>query len=206
MNCKTCQSALPDLLFGSSAPAGAADQARTRIAAARAHVAICASCAQELASFEATFALLDSWQVPAVSPYFDQKLSVRLREEQAAPPAGWFERLSTRLLLNTGRQFRPALAGAMALVLIVGGGSFGISSLPTRTSRRFSRWINCSRKAHPARTTWLRLHRASDVPYISASEAASRRLRKSFAIPVPGSKLRMQLPESRKPTGHTGQL
>jgi hypothetical protein len=130
MNCKTCQSALPDLLFGSSAPVGAADQASTKTAAARAHVAICAACAQELASFEATFAMLDSWQAPAVSPYFDQKLSVRLREEQAALPAGWFERLSTRLLLNTGRQFRPALAGAMALVLIVGGGSFGISSLP----------------------------------------------------------------------------
>ena len=72
------------------------------------------------------FALLDTWQAPEVSPYFDQKLAVRLREEQAAPAPGWFERLRTRLLLNTGRQFRPALAGAMALVLIAGGGSFGI--------------------------------------------------------------------------------
>jgi anti-sigma factor RsiW len=128
MNCKTCQSALPDLLFGSSAASSAASQAR--LAAARAHIAACVACAQELASFQATFALLDSWQAPAVSPYFNQKMAVRLREEQAAPPAGWFEKLSTRLLLNTGRQFRPALAGAMALLLIVGGGSFGISTLP----------------------------------------------------------------------------
>jgi anti-sigma factor RsiW len=128
MNCKTCQSALPELLFGSSASANSTGQAR--IAAARAHIAICAACAQEFASFEATFALLDSWQAPSISPYFDQKLAVRLREEQAAPPAGWFEKLWTRIQLNTGRQFRPALAGAMALLLIVGGGSVGISNLP----------------------------------------------------------------------------
>jgi hypothetical protein len=28
------------------------------------------------------------------------------------------------LLFNTGRQFRPALAGALALVLVLGGGTF----------------------------------------------------------------------------------
>jgi hypothetical protein len=28
------------------------------------------------------------------------------------------------LLFNTGRQFRPALAGALALILLVGGGTF----------------------------------------------------------------------------------
>ena len=49
---------------------------------------------------------------------------MRLREEQALAPAGWFERLKTRLLFNTGRQFRPAMAGALALVLVVGGGTF----------------------------------------------------------------------------------
>jgi len=121
MNCKTCQSALADLLLGPAAPSSAA---------ARAHIAICAACAKELASLEATFALLDTWRVPGVSPYFDQKLAVRLREEQAAPPAGWFERLKTHLLFNTGRQFRPAVAGALALALIVGGGTFGVSSFP----------------------------------------------------------------------------
>jgi anti-sigma factor RsiW len=119
MNCKACQTAFPDLLLDPAAPANAA---------ARAHIAACADCAQQLRALEATVALLDTWQAPEVSPYFDQKLAVRLREEQAAPAPGWFERLRTRLLLNTGRQFRPALAGAMALVLIAGGGSFGIST------------------------------------------------------------------------------
>jgi anti-sigma factor RsiW len=119
MNCKTCHDALPNLLLDPAAPSNAA---------ARAHLATCAACAQELASYEATMSLLDTWQAPEVSPYFDQKLAVRLREEQAAPAPGWFEQIRTRLLLNTGRQFRPALAGVMALLLIAGGGTFGISN------------------------------------------------------------------------------
>ena len=119
MNCKTCQTVFPDLLLDPAAPANEA---------ARAHVATCAACAKELASYEATFALLDSWHAPEVSPYFDQKLAVRLREEQAAPSPGWLERIKTRLLLNTGRQFRPALAGVMALLLIAGGGGVGVST------------------------------------------------------------------------------
>jgi len=119
MNCNICQNALPDLLLDPAAPANEA---------AHAHIAHCDSCARELASYEATFALLDSWQAPEVSPYFDQKLAVRLREAQSAPAAGWFERLRIRLQLNTGRQLRPALGSALALVLIVGGGSFSISS------------------------------------------------------------------------------
>ncbi len=72
---------------------------------------------------KATFALLDTWKAPDPSPYFDQKLAVRLREEETLAPAGWFERLKSRFLFNTGRQFRPALAGALALILLVGGGT-----------------------------------------------------------------------------------
>jgi len=125
MNCKTCQSVFPDLLLLESPAAE-----NTRLAAARAHLADCAACAQELASLEATFLLLDTWNAPEVSPYFDQKMAVRLREEQAAAPAGWLERLKDRVLLNTGRQFRPALATALALVLVVGGGTFGVSNFP----------------------------------------------------------------------------
>jgi anti-sigma factor RsiW len=119
MNCKNCQAALPNLLFDADAPENGA---------ARAHIATCADCARELSAFQATASLLDLWQTPEISPYFDQKLAVRLREEQAAPAPGWFEQIKTRLLLNTGRQFRPALAGVMALLLIAGGGTVGITS------------------------------------------------------------------------------
>jgi hypothetical protein len=140
MNCKACQSALPDLLFEPVDAQSAVE--KVQLSEARAHLAGCAVCAQELSSLEATFALLDAWKAPEVSPYFDQKMAVRLREEQAAPAAGWFERLKDRLLLNTGRQFRPAMAGALALVLIVGGGSFGISSFPHAHSVQASATVN----------------------------------------------------------------
>jgi anti-sigma factor RsiW len=123
MNCKTCQSALPDLLLNPAAQSAAN---------ARAHIATCADCAREFASLEATMSLLDLWNAPEVSPYFDQKLTVRLREEQAAPPAGFLERLRTWLQLNTGRQFRPALATAMALLLVAGGGGITLSTLSHR--------------------------------------------------------------------------
>jgi hypothetical protein len=125
MNCKICQSAFPDLLTPDSAKSTALRQQ----AAVEAHLASCAACADEFASLQAMFALLDTWEAPEVSPYFDQKLAVRLREEQAAPAAGWFERLRTRLLLNTGRQFRPAMVAAMAVVLVAGGGGLGISTI-----------------------------------------------------------------------------
>jgi anti-sigma factor RsiW len=115
MFCQDFQSALPDLLLDPSSPSSAATHA---------HLESCTACNEEFESLQATFALLDSWQAPEPSPYFDQKLAVRLREEQAASPAGWFERMKSRLLFNTGRQFRPALAGALALVLLLGGGAF----------------------------------------------------------------------------------
>ena len=115
MNCKDCQSVLLDLLLDPGAPSNVA---------ARSHIESCAKCNQEFKSLEATFALLDEWKAPEPSPYFDQKLAVRLREEQARAPEGWFERLKSRLLFNTGRQVRPALAGALALLLLVGGGTF----------------------------------------------------------------------------------
>lgn len=115
MICKDCQSAILDLLLDPEAPA---------YADVRAHIESCSACTQEFKSLEATFALLDTWQAPNPSHYFDQKLAVRLREEQTLAPAGWFEQLKSRLLFNTGRQFRPALAGGLALILLVGGGTY----------------------------------------------------------------------------------
>ncbi|HZY64129.1 MAG TPA: hypothetical protein VFE38_16550 [Edaphobacter sp.] len=122
MICQNCQSALPELLLDPAAPSNEE---------VRRHLESCSACNQEFKSLEATFALLDTWTAPEPSPYFDQKLAVRLREEQAMPPAGWFERLRSRLLFNTGRQFRPALAGALALVLLIAGGTFAdLSGFP----------------------------------------------------------------------------
>ena len=52
-------------------------------------------------------ALLDEWQVPDPSPYFDVRLQARLREEMAKPPAGWLHWLR-----------KPALALSLALLMV----------------------------------------------------------------------------------------
>jgi len=83
----------------------------------------CASCRAELAELRSTFALLDEWKAPDISPYFDSRLQARLREAAAAPPEGFWERTRSFLLFSTGRQLRPALAGALAFAMILGGGS-----------------------------------------------------------------------------------
>lgn len=134
MICHDCQSALPELLLNPAAPSNAA---------AREHLKFCSACNQEFQSLEATFALLDTWEAPEPSPYFDQKLAVRLREEQALPPAGWFERLRSRILFNTGRQFRPAMAGALALVLLIAGGTLAdLSGFPDSSHAQVSATVN----------------------------------------------------------------
>jgi hypothetical protein len=129
MNCKDCQSVFPDLLLDGDSSANAA---------ARNHLESCAKCKQEFDALESTFALLDAWEAPEPSPYFDQKLAVRLREEQHAEPAGWFERMKSRLMFNTGRQFRPALTGALALILLVGGGTVANFTIPSSGSAEVS--------------------------------------------------------------------
>jgi hypothetical protein len=53
--------------------------------------------------------LLDEWQAPEPSPYFDTRLRARLREEAAKPSAGWFHWIR-----------RPAMAVSLALVMVVG--------------------------------------------------------------------------------------
>jgi predicted anti-sigma-YlaC factor YlaD len=52
------------------------------------HLSTCASCSQELESMRRTMALLDEWQTPEPSPYFDSRLWARLREA-AAEPRSW---------------------------------------------------------------------------------------------------------------------
>ena len=113
MNCKEFLNELPELILTPGARPSAA---------AAAHLLQCPPCTEELESYSSTFAVLDQWKAPEPSPYFDQKMAVRLREEQAAPRISWFESVMTRMQLNTGRQFRPVMIGALALALIAGGG------------------------------------------------------------------------------------
>jgi hypothetical protein len=93
---------------------------------ARKHVAECAVCAAELESMQSTWKLLDEWQAPEPSAFFDAKLYARLRVEQTTAPASFFERVKARLLYSSNLQMRPLAAGALATVLVVGGGTFAL--------------------------------------------------------------------------------
>jgi anti-sigma factor RsiW len=92
----------------------------------RNHLAKCAGCTAELAEMEATWKLLDEWQAPEPSAFFDAKLYARLRTEQATAPASLFERAKAWLLYSTNLQMRPVAAGALAMMLAVGGGTFAL--------------------------------------------------------------------------------
>ena len=113
-DCKTCQTHLPDLLLDADYAAAHPELAG--------HLEACVPCRTELNELRATFALLDEFAAPAPSPFFDTRLHARLREAQEAQPAGLWERMRSFLIFSTGRSFQPAMAGALALVLVVGGG------------------------------------------------------------------------------------
>src|SRR5882762_3032057 len=84
------------------------------------HLAVCDPCTGKLTELRQTMALLDEWQAPEPSPYFDVRLQARLREEMARPATGWLHRF------NWLR--RPAWAMSLAAVLFVGALVIGIGS------------------------------------------------------------------------------
>jgi len=139
MNCKDCQSRLPDLFLArTGSPAGSTE--------VNSHLAACTACRAEFDSLLATFALLDIWQAPEPSAFFDQRLAAHLREELTSPRLGFFAGLRDRILFGSSLQLRPALAGALALVLIVGGGTFaginGVSHPPAAAPSQPSATVN----------------------------------------------------------------
>ena len=69
-------------------------------------------------------ALLDEWEAPEPSPWFDSRMMARFREEQSRAPEGWFARLRDRFQFGNPVGYRPVLAGATALLLLAGGGSY----------------------------------------------------------------------------------
>jgi anti-sigma factor RsiW len=90
----------------------------------RAHLEDCAACSAEMASLETTMSLMDEWSAPEPSPYFDSRMTARLREEQRAEPVGFFERVRARILFGNNAHLKPVAAGAFALLLIIGGGTY----------------------------------------------------------------------------------
>jgi hypothetical protein len=114
IDCKTYSDHMADLLLDEQYAAAYPEVA--------AHVTACATCAGEMKELRSTFAVLDDWTAPEPSPYFDTKLKARLREAAAAEPEGLWERVRSFVLFSTGRSLKPLMAGALALVMIGGGG------------------------------------------------------------------------------------
>jgi anti-sigma factor RsiW len=103
MNCNEIHERMPDVAAGFSQPT--ADEGN--------HLASCDACAEELKAMRATMALLDEWQAPEPTRYFEVRLQARVREEMARPQSGW---------LHWFR--RPVLAAALTVLLGVGVGLF----------------------------------------------------------------------------------
>jgi|SRR5580704_15555739 hypothetical protein len=99
MNCNDIRELMPDLAAGLNAATPEVND----------HIHSCAGCTEKLKEFRQTMALLDEWQAPEPSPYFDTRLHARLREEAAKQPVGWFHWIR-----------RPAMAVSLALAMVVG--------------------------------------------------------------------------------------
>lgn len=77
------------------------------------HLGSCSACSEQLKAMRETMAMLNEWQVPEPSPYFDVRLQARLREEMARPQAGWLQWFR-----------RPVLAAALTVLMGIGVGLF----------------------------------------------------------------------------------
>ncbi len=97
-NCDETRELMPDLAAGLTAVTPEV----------KAHLDSCAECAGKLEAFRQTMSLLDEWQAPEPSSYFDVRLNARLREESEKRPAAWLRWLRT-----------PVLAGSFALLMVV---------------------------------------------------------------------------------------
>jgi anti-sigma factor RsiW len=93
-------------------------------AALRRHVEECSDCRRELAELRSTMALMDEWSVPEANPFFDAKLLARVRAERETMPAGFLERWKARFLYGSSLRMQPLMVGALALVVLVGGGTY----------------------------------------------------------------------------------
>jgi hypothetical protein len=106
-------------------------------AEARAHVEQCGDCRRELAALEATMLALDGWEGVEPSPFFDARMAARMREERSMPPSGWLVRMRARLEMGSSRHLRPLVVGALALAVMIGGGTYagleGFNSSPKVT-------------------------------------------------------------------------
>lgn len=95
------------------------------------HVESCTACATTLNELRKTMSLLDEWEAPEPTPYFDVRLQARMREEKQKAQASWLDWFS-----------KPVLGIAAAVLLVAGvslmeyhnssGVDKGVGSQPTK--------------------------------------------------------------------------
>ena len=99
MKCNEIRELMPDLASGMSSVTRQMNE----------HILGCAGCSETLNEFRQTMALLDEWQAPEPSPYFNVRMQARLREEMGKQRSGWMHWLR-----------KPALALSLAAILVAG--------------------------------------------------------------------------------------
>jgi hypothetical protein len=120
MNCHEIRELLPDLAAGASTAPPEIDRHEIDRQEIDRHIASCKDCATHLQELQQTMALLDEWQAPEPSPYFDTRMQARLREEMARPASSWLNWLP-RSAWAMSMSFAAVLfAGALA----IGGKSY----------------------------------------------------------------------------------
>ena len=102
----------------------------------REHMEGCAGCRQEWESMRDTMALLNTWEAPEPSPFFDTKLNARLRAEAEAAPLSWRGRIRAALFNLRERPlgWRPLTAAALAVAMAAGISIYQFSSQPITTA------------------------------------------------------------------------
>jgi hypothetical protein len=103
MNCRNIHDQLPDVALGTT-PA---------LPEVEAHLAECRACADTLQGLRSTMNLLDEWEAPEPSAFWDIRMQARLREEQHKSSSGWLQWFR-----------RPALSMAAAFSLVLGIGLY----------------------------------------------------------------------------------
>lgn len=96
MTCPDIRELLPDLAAGFDEVTPDVTQ----------HLKDCAECETTLNEFRQTMSVLDEWEAPEPSPFFDTRLQARLREEMRRQPGflQWFR--------------KPALALSFAILMV----------------------------------------------------------------------------------------
>jgi predicted anti-sigma-YlaC factor YlaD len=127
-NCNETRELMPDLAAGLAAVTPEV----------KAHLDSCPECAGKLEAFRQTMTLLDEWQAPEPSQYFDVRLKARLREESEKQPVGWLRWLR-----------KPVLAVSFAVMMVASVTLFRLNHGPSGSTTTSESTVALQTSAEP---------------------------------------------------------